>query len=535
MSRAKSPPSSRAMASPNGPRKATQPALLGLEAEVETRSYVEAFTEEENHAIGREAHRAATATDRLRNGVDYYAWTEEWRDLLERLMADRNIAGAEAERYRTDQAAATALATNDGERQLLQRMGEDAARFNEYVDIWLTEYNERLQQENIYALSKGAPRINGRDTLYRVKLGTPQKMLQELQLEPAVSNETIFEPEFDLLRALSMQPAQTVDRAARNSQGWLFPEDGAPRYTDSNNDHYVEYRVEGQEIAELQNAVQRLNPRTADVWRILTARSLEAWQDGQLEPPAVWFDLRELAELMGYTKHVNGGYRTRDLDDIARAIQDLDAFHITIPLGSKIMDLPNPKTGKRKSTRVEAIRHYKVLFKAATDELRESDGSATYPMRWQLKPGEWIKSYSKSYAPLYRAIVELPGKSGTPTWAKAIGTELSYQYRQDRDRSPLKTLTVRKLLERACLLEEAARSRNKGRMRQYFEEALDLLQSKRVCEGWQYRPEDINRVEAKYNDWFKGWLECRVDITAPQEIISKLPKLSNASHGRPHP
>lgn len=329
-----------------------------------------------------------------------------------------------------------------------------------------------------------------------------------------------------LLRSFSMVPAQTVDRAARGTSGWQYPENAPPRFEDPRNAHAVEYVRDGVSLEKLREGVMHLNPRTADVWRLVTAASLEAWQEGQLEPPAVWVDVRDLLGVMGYTKHHKGGYKQEDLSKAAQALADLDSFHIVIPYGAKLYP-HDPRTGKRRKTKLEAVRTYKVLTKAATDELRDLFGNR-YPMRWLLKPGEWIKSYPRHYAPLYRAIVELPAKPGKPTWAKAIGTELSYQYRQDRDRRQDKKLKVATLLERACLLEEARSAKNKKRVREYFEGALDLLEQIGVCEGWEYAGRDIDPIERTKRGWFDLWLEVHVVVTAPAHIVAALPKLTPA-------
>ena len=331
--------------------------------------------------------------------------------------------------------------------------------------------------------------------------------------------------DISFLRALSMQPAQTVDRAARGSAGWEFPDGSPPRFIDPRNSHFVEYFRDGLKQEAMRAAVLRLNARTADVWRLLTAASLEAWQDGQIEPPAVWVDVRDLANIMGYKKHHKGGFKPEHLEEIARSIADLDSFHITIPLGAKVLTQEDPKTGKRKTGQAEATRTYKVLFKAATDEVRDIFGNK-YPLRWQLRPGEWIKGYPKAFAPLYRTIVELPAKPGKFTWAKAIGTELSYQYRQDRNRSPEKVLKVSTLLDRACLMDEASGNKNKGRIRTYFEEALDILAENGICSGWHYRATEIDAVDARHRGWFESWLEVHVIVIAPELIIRSLPKIS---------
>jgi hypothetical protein len=325
---------------------------------------------------------------------------------------------------------------------------------------------------------------------------------------------------FDIYRAMSMKPAQTVDRAARGPKGWRYPKDEPPRYEDPRNAHIVEYYTEGVPLQALRESIEKLNPRSADVWRLVTAASLEAWQDGQLEPPSVWIDVRQLCGAMGYKKATHGGYKPEHVAEAARALKDLKSFRITIPLGERTYP-EDPKTGKRKASRLEARRTYEVLMVPATDEVRNLFTSETLPMRWLIRPGEWIKGYPKQFAPLYRALVELPAK-GVNVWAKAIGTELSWQYRQNGGEA--KTLRVRTLLEQTDLLADLLdESRNRGRARNNLENALDVLQREGVCKSWEYHPEDIDAVEREgRRGWFDVWLEARITVAPPDQITGAL-------------
>ncbi len=344
---------------------------------------------------------------------------------------------------------------------------------------------------------------------------------------------------YDPFRIMSMSASLAIDRAARGPASWKLAEGELPRYKDARSGHFVEYlpaevnaesvSTETKALEELQQRVMDMNPRAADVWRLITARALEVWREGQLEPPSLWHDVREIAEAMGYTKHVNGGMKPEHLHEVAKAIEDLDSFYITVPLGEKVLELPDGR-GKRKSKRLEAARHYKVLHKVAYDDVRNLFGTS-YPVRWKLKPGEWIQLYPRQFAPYFRALVELPANGKENIWAKSLGTELAYYYRQDQSRTPNKVLKVSTLLERACLLKEAQENRNKGRVRSYFEEALDLLQEIGVCEGWEYSPGDIDEVEAARN-WFDVWLQVRANITAPKELIEALPRIGRAERSK---
>ena len=324
---------------------------------------------------------------------------------------------------------------------------------------------------------------------------------------------------------LSLQPAQTVDRASRGTNGWNYVRDGIPHYIDRNNDHTVEYFSADLPLETLWDEVKKLDPRTADAWRLLTAATLEAWRAGQTEPPSIWVDVNELALAMGYRKAKNGGFKPEHLDKVARALVNLERFHITVPLGAKTYPL-DPRTGKRKKTKLTASRRSRVIAVFAQDELRDLFGNS-YAMRWQVRVGDWIRDYPpRTYAPLYRALVELPVKAGVPLWAKNLGTELCFQYRQDRNRTLRKVLTVETLLTRACLIDQARESKDRHRSRTYFEGALDALMEIGVCTTWQYESNGVDALDdlsASQKGWFEKWLALRVVVGAPPSVVESLP------------
>jgi len=400
--------------------------------------------------------------------------------------------------------------------------------FDEALD---RDYGERRGEYAVLASQSLAQHL-----LEALEAGTAPlaKLLTYLGIAPAGEAE-ISLPPLDLdrldLGILAMQPAQTIDRAARGPAGWQITPDRLPRFTDPRSALFVEYRRDGDTAEALAEAVNRLNPRTADVWRLMTARSLEAWRPEQDSPPGIWLDVRELANAMGYKKHHKGGYRPEHLSEIANAVHALDAFHITLPLGTEVYQPAKAGSRRRAPYKVEAVRTYKVLHISARDEIRNLFGER-YELRYELKPGDWIKHFPRTYAPLFKALVELPAKAGANTWAKAIGTELVYQYRQDaKNGGEVKVLKVRTLLERAVLLEEATSSRNKGRSRTYFEDALDILKREEVCAGWEYEPDDADNLEAKAGarGWVDVWLECRVRVTVPDRVTNGLQATSNAA------
>lgn len=332
----------------------------------------------------------------------------------------------------------------------------------------------------------------------------------------------------------SGQAMQSVDRAVRRNDHWEISEFDTPSFKDETNQHVVRYQDEGISLEQLQKEVRLLAPRTADVLRLITARSLDAWQENNAEPPSVWVDARELCELMGYNKAKNGGFRQEHIAVVTRALVDLERLWIEIPKGTFQYPI-DPKSKKRTRTTLEANRSYRVFSVTGKDELRDLFGNR-YPLRWKVRPGDWIQWYPRQFAPLLAKIVELPTTGAINTWAKVIGTELTYQYRQDRNRSALKTLTVERLLIRAGVLSEVmewSKNRNATRARTYLEDALEKLRELGVCAGWEYNSEDFDVLLNGGKKWFELWLSSRLTITAPSWLIAQLPELEKPAAPNP--
>jgi hypothetical protein len=347
----------------------------------------------------------------------------------------------------------------------------------------------------------------GETVRYRLpdSLGTPER-LEVLRLVRSVNA--------GFVRLLTPEVVQTVDRGVRSSRGWQAQLEGGVTFLDPVNRHTIELHRDLSEDAMLER-VQSLNPRVADTWRLLTAEILEAWEPGVAEPPPVWVDVATLLAAMGFTKASGGGYRPRDIETVARALEALDSLWVVRPEGTVTLAI-DPETGQRKKTMLQKHSSHRVLVTMTRESLR-TIGGKKFPLRWQIRAGDWIKGIPREVAPILRALVELPAGSTVQTWAKAIGMEIGYLV--GRHRGEAVSIKVKTLLERAGLLtevEEARSGGNAARGVRYFDEALDVLEGLSALQEWRYHPEDVARLEGvTRRDRTSIWLASRVMFVLP--------------------
>ena len=313
-----------------------------------------------------------------------------------------------------------------------------------------------------------------------------------------------------VVRVLSPQVMRSVDRAVRGPHVWQTTDAGKPYYRDPDNHLLVEFDSNGVLQEALLEQVKALNPRTADVWRLITAHLLEHWTSDSEEPPAQWIRLYDLLEAMGYSKARNGGYRPEHVELVGEALRALEALWVVVPQGTRVANR-DPITRKNKPTVFTATTAHRVLNITSKRGLRTLGGTE-YPMQWYIRAGDWIKNFPRESASLLKALVEITATGATNIWSKAIGMEVSYLY--SRQVRGVQTVAVGTLLERAGLMPEIEAWRasgNSGRARKYFDEALDLLESLKAIREWRYDEVDIAAVEAASRPQrLARWLSCQV-------------------------
>mgnify|MGYP003335247839 CR=1 FL=1 len=230
----------------------------------------------------------------------------------------------------------------------------------------------------------------------------------------------------------------------------------------------------------------------------------------------------EIAELLGYKKHLNGGYQyqhKKNIADIMNLIQfiQLDAFLMIgfhnenkkMKLETKRLDLKSP-----------------ALLISATAKITDVDErgksiEATTEYRWELKPGKVITPFldapNKRFGYIDRKIIEMcPQRE---KYEKRLGKAGSWFFKVNfRNRGGKARLLV------ATLLSDALIDVNKncpGKTVETFEKARFSLLKKGIFKVFEYeKTEDINNlISNRDRGWLKKWLNAIVVIEPPTDIV----------------
>ena len=342
---------------------------------------------------------------------------------------------------------------------------------------------------------------------------------------------------------LTAPPYMFIDRATRDGRNWEHDPtlDLFPFYTDGRSKGMrLTYHPSGDMTGDLQTLaalaveeVSKLNDRTADVWRCVLWKAMENGPSADNVYGRIRIDTREIAQLLGYKKHHKGGMKPEHLREVQQALSHFERLRLHMDpstAGTLERDTGQAK-GKRKRLPLQKAREERVIAVMAREVERDLYGQ-TYHMVWEIALGDWARLFPRSYAPMVRALVELPAKGAKAKWAKRIGTELMLHYREDaKNGRGMKRMKWSTLLDRAQLtkeVEELRASRNTARVKTYAVAALDLLQEIGVLERWQEAESHLART----NDGngkpgnFDRWLESVVEIHAPADVLGVLGTIS---------
>lgn len=316
------------------------------------------------------------------------------------------------------------------------------------------------------------------------------------------------------LITLANKPSVLIDRATRGPTGW----NGTTlQYREVFEDGLVlNYFDENTGADMLRQQLMTLDPRTSDVWRLLTAKALEHDQGDVFTP--ITIKPGELAQALGLKLHPNRSPRAKDLVHCTQSLFHLERLWLTMPDAG-----PGDDEGTRQ----------RVLAVMTRGRSKMVDGQSI-PSSWTLVLGDWAKYFPRSFAPIFRGLVELPANSAINRWAKQIGTELSYWLRETvDDQATVRYISVGMLLTRASVMHEVLdlrEHRNQNRAVERFEATLELLGTLGLHEQWAYEQRSaaaMDLVQGKA-EFFDTWLASLVELHVPAPFLKSIAELANA-------
>lgn len=312
---------------------------------------------------------------------------------------------------------------------------------------------------------------------------------------------------------LASKPSVLIDRATRGSRGW---DAESLQYRESfEGGATLSYFAEDTSTDTLRQELSLLEPRTSDVWRLLTAKALEQDRDDIFRE--VTLKPAELARSLGLKPHPNGSVRPKDLARCAKSVAHLERLWRVLPDAT-----PEYEEGSR----------VRVLAVMARGRARMIDG-VSVPDSWTIALGRWAAYFPRTFAPIFRSLVELPANTRTNVWAKQIGTELSYWFREMSDNeSSMRWISVGVLLRRSSVVDVVEDFRERGnldRVVERFESSMDLLTKLGLLERWNYEAQSASKLDFARNkaEFYETWLASVVELQVPEQVLASIAALAS--------
>ncbi|WP_027483480.1 hypothetical protein [Deinococcus pimensis] len=360
---------------------------------------------------------------------------------------------------------------------------------------------------------------------YQLPYRAPKKSLEHATTLGLIAAAPVTPSRGDagLLVGLGDVRSVLVDRASRSPDGWdpekLTFKDAYSRGL------LIEYTDSVSPPEQLRQQLLALDPRTSDVWRLLTAKALETEREDFYKPVTLYPD--ELAHALGFKPHPNGHVRPKDLVRCTEALMHLERMWLYVSKDGQ-QHLTYGETRQARGKRVVAV------MEKGEDRIAEGQAIPSY---WRVALGEWAQVFTREFAPIFRSLVELPANVAANVYAKQLGTELAYLYRESAGEGAERRLSMGELLGRAGLLREAAAWRKRRRVTEFVarvEETLDALREHGVHAGWSYdaASEVELRAAGGKRTYFDTFLASVVVVVVPENVLASFRSLASSAGSR---
>lgn len=277
--------------------------------------------------------------------------------------------------------------------------------------------------------------------------------------------------------------------------------------------------IGNQALQELQEAMRervtalaKQGDLAADVFDTITAKWL---REKDPSDAMITITADDILQARGLEKNISGcgergGYKEKQRKEIQRQIDILSYTWITV----QEMEVIEVVDGKRKKTKWRG--ESKAIALTSRFGQIKIDGS-TDAFAWRVRPGDVFTKFLDGPG-RQTALLSCKALDYDPyrqKWEKRLARYLAWIWRISSGRTQ-EGLLIKTLLDAAGA---GVNKRFPGRTRDRLEEALDRLQADDVISAWEY--DCINEEVLSGRGWAKKWLECKVTITAPAEILKQ--------------
>jgi len=247
----------------------------------------------------------------------------------------------------------------------------------------------------------------------------------------------------------------------------------------------------------------------ADIFDIITAKWLKT---AQHEQDTVKISADEFLLARGLKARLQVGKRGGFEEEQRRAIQEqieyLDQAWVTV----REMDVIRlTDKGKRKKEKWREDKKA-LIIEGVTGQERLAGRLNIY--QWEVKPGAVFAPFlfGPGRQTALLSCKALQYDFYRQKWEKRIARYLAWIWRINRS-NRRETLRVEKLLEAAAVEIDKNRP---GRTRDRLHKALNQLKEDGIITAWK---EDTDEGLTARRGWWREWLESKVIITAPKEIL----------------
>lgn len=271
--------------------------------------------------------------------------------------------------------------------------------------------------------------------------------------------------------------------------------------------------------------VMAMDDLTADVMDIISAkwlRKAEQWQDMVAVTADDFLQMRAIQKHKSGTGRL-GGYMEEQRREISCHLSILSNTWITV-MEMEIIELTNGKKGTYRKRTSWAGRSRAILVDTVKGQMDDLEGFKPYS--WDVRPGgvfaRFLFGPGRQTALLSQRALEYDPYY--QKWEKRLTRYLSYQWRiRQGTKSYFQPFTVETILKG---IGETVDTKHPIRTKKRLEKAWNRLRKDGIIGSWRYETGIDESIVGK-KGWWKAWLEWKVIIEPPKEIIEQYAKIKN--------